>query len=220
MMLAIGFPLFADVSGAIAIIVFLLTGMSWLFNQLSAKAQQQQPPVPRPGRPVRPRQDRVQEEIDVFLRDMNAARARQKSVAAQAEAATRRRSQSENASVSAPPPAPPSNTKRRVPGEEIAARRPPVDRNLGQGVRSSVAELLGGERNLQSKVQEDLKPRVGESVASHLGTFTATAKPVEAPAKAKRSAAQNLRAIFRNPENVRRAVLINAVLSRPKGLGD
>lgn len=215
-MCAHGLPLFAD-ANVVSFIIFIVMAIGWLINQLSGKAQAPRPPVQR-GKPPRPRPDRerLQDEIDVFIQEVTGQRTQSPAAPSNAELA-RRRKRPETAAPQ--PPQPQAQTPRKRPGEDLAGRRSLVNQNLGTGVRTSVDELLGSERNLANKVKQDIAPRVGEEVASHLGSFGGSSRAQASAASTpdgSRTTAQRLKQVFHQPENVRQAILINAILTRPQ----
>lgn len=212
------FPLlFADADAIVTIIAIVIGIISWIIKVIS-NAKQAGPPVAQKGRaPVRPRDDRLSQEISIFLEESAKpgadsrpskapARPAQRPPPAAAKSAKRR-------PAAAPPEQPAKKPPRRlVPGEEVASRHLEPKRDLGDTVRKHVQEHLAD--NVAKEVSQHLKSRIGESVAEHLGT-SGTPAPSSAPPTSK---AQSLVQSLRNPETLRQGMIINLILSRPRSL--
>lgn len=78
-------PLFADAGGVVALLVLIFTVVGWLVNLANSQNNPPAPPPPqnRP-RPPRPKANRVQNEIDIFLQDVRGQNASKEDVVLEA----------------------------------------------------------------------------------------------------------------------------------------
>lgn len=208
--------LFADADAIVTIIAVVIAIVGWIVKVIS-NANQAGPPVAAKGRPpVRPRDDRLSQEISVFLeesakpgagnRPANVpARPPQRAPAA-AKPAKRRPATDQPQPPKKKPP------RRLVPGEDVASRHLEPKRDLGDTVRKHVQEHLAD--NVAKEVSQHMKSRIGESVAEHLGTSGGPAPSSAAPPSKSQSLAQALR----NPETIRQGIILNLILTRPRSL--
>src|SRR5579864_2467657 len=65
-------PILADVDAVIGVIIFLITVVGWVANLVSSKNQKGPPVANRPRPPQRPRDERLQQEINIFIEDSGA----------------------------------------------------------------------------------------------------------------------------------------------------
>ena len=200
----------ADHEALIAAIVFVITIVSWLVNLLSNKGRKVPPVANRPRPPVRPREDKLQEEISIFMQEATGrkpAAARPPRPAAKPTEPARR------------PPVPPKKPPRRSkPGAEIESRQAPVTGTLGTGVKQHLNQYMADK--VAQQVQQRLAPRLEERLAEDLGApvTTGAARPLTpappvAPTGASR--ADRLADALRNPASLRQAIVLNLVLSPP-----
>src|SRR5262249_37787209 len=145
------------------------------------------PPVAnRPRAPARPRDDKLQQEIDIFIKEVGQKKPlRQPTATAPAApkpgpaagprpGAARRPAPA----AAAQAPQPPTTPRRGKPGAEIASRQAPVSASLGNHVRQHLKDYMA--EKVAHEVESHLKHDVGQHVAEHLGG--ATAAPQTAPA--------------------------------------
>ena len=194
----------------VPLIMFAVFAISWVLKLITSNKQPAEAPVRRPGKPVRPREERVEDEIDIFIQEVDQQRQqqpqqrpRQQPTRPPAKARSARRR------PEPPPPAPPP-TRRRV-GEEME-RKPLGDPKLGGGVRSAAGGIVAGERQLDRGVEQHLSDRIEQSVERHLGTFSGNTV-----VKAQATPASRLRLMLRSG-SARQAILLNEILSPPKAL--
>lgn len=213
------------------LIVIVISIVAWIFNVISSKATVNRPPAQRPRQPPRPRDDRLQDEIDIFIKEVSPKRP-QASPARGLAPAERPLAPNRSTPTADPnagrnkrrkPPKPlvaegaGPTPKHRPPGSEIASRSAPGTGNLGSAIRQQVAEQLP-EHKLAREVAADLKDRIDPDVARHLGEFVTSPPPgpaVDRPQSA--SAASRFAELLRRPASVRDAILINTILSLPPG---
>ena len=220
-MLLFGGMLFANAVGdVITLIVLAITFLGWIVNLVSAKNKlpPQQAGRPRPPAPPRPRNDKLQDEINIFIEDLSQRdKSRESKPTAPAgkgnagAAGGRRKKPAEpqRPQVKAPP-------KRRVPGEEVVNRPSIFTEKLGSGVREHASANVDPQR-LAKEVAADVGDRVKQSVSEHLGTFSGGVAP---PMRTTSTGAavpvvNELIARLRNPATIREAFVINAILARP-----
>lgn len=191
----------------VAAIVLVITIVTWLYKLVANKAGQQAPPVASRQRPpVRPRDDKLQREIDVFLQETGAKKVVRPSApqaAAQAPPGPARKP-----ARSAAAPQQQRGEKRERPAKESVSRRKPDSQTLGTGVQSAVKQF-------STKVAEEASPplphKVDELVAQHFGAPASSAPQADAALPISRRVVEMLRA----PENLRQAMALNLVLSPP-----
>ena len=192
----------------VPLIMFAVFAISWVLKLITSNKQPTEAPVRRPGRPVRPRDGRAEDEIDIFIQEVDQQRQqapqRPKQPPKPPARATSARRRPEP-----PPPAPPP-PRRRV-GEDME-RKPLVDPKLGGGVRAAAAGIVAGERQLDRMVDQHLTDRIEQSVEQHLGTFSGNKV-----AKTQDTPASRLRLMLRS-KSARQAILLNEILSPPKAL--
>lgn len=206
-----------DADNVVGLIFVLVAIIGWIVNLVSGKQKGgigPAPPKPRP--PARPRDEKLQKEIDVFLDEVRPGAARQKSPQPQrsSERKTQQPAAKSSQKKSAAAASSEQPARRRPPGGDVSSRAAPVSKDLGTGVRSHVAEHLQSGKITQ-EVSQDLKDRVSESVTTHLGQFSGSSSSPTAPEQP--TAAQQIGQLLRSPASVRQAMLINTILSPPLG---
>jgi len=201
-------PIFAVAGELVPLIMFAVFAISWVLKLITSNKQPAEPPVRRPGRPVRPREGRVEDEIDIFIQEVDQQRQQQPQRPRQPNKPPARATNARRRSEPPPPPAPPP--RRRV-GDDME-RKPLVDPNLGGGVRAAAAGIVAGERQLDRGVEQHLTDRIEQSVERHLGTFSGNRA-----AKALDTPATRLRSMLRS-KSARQAILLNEILSPPRAL--
>lgn len=211
-------PVLADNGDAIAaVVVFIITVVGWIAKLVGQRGAQA-PPVARRPRPVAPAgNDRLQQEINIFLEDAGVAR----------PAAPPRRPPRPQ------PPRPPerrpapqamaeSSGKRKKhkklrPGEELSHRPNPSAKDLGTGVQKHLGQHMS-ERVTQ-EVQQRLAPRVEQQVTADLGAAVAGGAPSGTPAARPVSPrADHFANLLRTPQGVQQAMVLNLILAPPPGL--
>ena len=232
-------PLFAapfGVDDLITLAFFVVMAIVSLIRYIAGKNQPQaQPPkVRKVARPAAPRDEKISNEIEVFLQQVTGrnkpAEPREqpppKPVAVRERPPLRKRSVPTGVPVAEPPrsaqsksPAPlgeapgakPAAALGR-PGAELAERKGPGSLDLGTGVREHLSTFMDPNR-LERRVQQDMKPEVEAAVQAHLGQFGAeTPRLSEQLSQAKPHPIVQL---LRDPQGVRQAILIKEILERP-----
>lgn len=212
----------------VPLITIVIAICFWVYNVISGKNAQAVPPRQRPRAPARPRDERLQDEIDIFLSEIspNRPKPEQQRPAANRPAAGNRPGADTDAGGGRrrKPAKPPATSvaqaqeKRRPPGSNVAGRGSPGKGNLGNAIRQQVAEQLP-EHKIDREVAEDLKTQVDASVAQHLGAFSGgVAPPSPGTDRAtERAHAARIAKLVRQPATIRDAIMINAILTRPVG---
>ncbi len=218
--LAVLLPVLAVKEDAIvAVIVFVITVIGWIMKLAGSKTQKGPPVANRPRPPVRPRDDKLQQEISIFMED-NAGRRNKGTPSRPSPAATRPQQQNspQGKRRSAGTAAPVSRKKGR-PGEEIASRQAPVAQNLGTGVKQSLSQHMTDR--VAQETQQRLAPRVEEQVGLDLGNSvtSGSARPSLAtpPRAAESPRAERFAELLRSPAGVQQAIVLNLILSPPPG---
>lgn len=225
-----GFPPLVPVLAAddmiVGGIIFLLTVIGWVANLISSKNQKGPPIANRPRPPVRPRDDKLQQEINIFVEDAGAQR--RKGAAGRQGVPAGRAAGGQPAGRGQPAVAGQPGRKtagakppRKLrPGETLASRPAPVTETLGAGVKQSLSQHMVDR--VSQEVQQRLAPRVDERVAADLGPTMSSGASMRAPAlPAPVSAtvrADRFGELLRNPANVRQAIVLNLILSAPPAL--
>jgi hypothetical protein len=203
-------PVFAaDTDAVIAAIVALITIVGWIANLVSNKNQKGPPVANRPRPPVRPRDDRLQQEINIFIEEAGAQRPRP-APPKQAGPALRpggQRAPAPGKGRTAVIPAARKPAHRPRPGDEIATRQAPVSEALGTGVKQHLSQHM--TEHVGKEAQQRLASRVEEKVEQDLGP---AARPSSAP-PADRAA--RFAALLRNPATVQQAIVASLILSPP-----
>lgn len=223
-------PLFAaqDYVGLIFVILALA---GWIYNLVSGQNPARPPVVQKPRQPPRPRDDRLQDEIDIFIKEVSPGRSQpspQRPPASRKPPAPKRPPAPADASAGRNKPrtpakplvaqATPPAQKRPSPGSEIANRSAPGSRDLGNAIRQQVAGQLP-PRKIEREVAEDLKDRIAPVVTEHLGKFIASPPPgPTAGSQTSLVEAARIAELMKHPETIKQAILINAILSPPRSL--
>lgn len=221
-MLLLGGMLFANAVGdVITLIVIAITFLGWIINLVSAKNKMPPPPAgrPRPPAPPRPRNDKLQDEINIFIEDLSqrdkTRESKPTAPTAKGNAGAPGGRRKRPAEPQQPPPVK-SPPKRRVPGDEVVNRPSILRERLGSGVREHAAANVDPQR-LAQEVAADVGDRVKQSVSEHLGTFSGgVAPPMRTTSMGAAAPVTNeMVARLRNPATIRDAFIINAILARP-----
>jgi hypothetical protein len=210
----------ADAVGqAITVAFVVISLIGWIINLVNAQAK---PAAPNRGnKPARPRSERVQSEIEQFMRDQAERRkgAEQQPQARPPEpkrpAPRRTAPQPARAQRQPQRVAPAPEPKPARPGESIAERKSIGSRDLGKGLREHVRTTM--QERVQSGASQHLTHSIDQSVSQHLGTFSGQASKAEAaPHETRILAAGDILALLRTREGMRQAFILNEILQRPK----
>jgi hypothetical protein len=231
----------AGLETLVGVAFVVISLISWLTNYLNARAKPNGPNN-RAARPQRPRSERIQSEIEQFMREQvrrqegeaPAAQRPQPQAQPEPRPAAPVRQQPQRRPQPAPRgPAPrpvarkPAEPLQRQPinqsgqqpptvkpGEEISHRKSITSQGLGQGVREHLKSAM--VERVQAEAQVYLGTGVSSEVKRHLGTFAAASETASAPIAA--SAAQALAADLRSREGMRRALIAQMILEKPIAL--
>ena len=202
--------------------------VTWIINQISAHNK---PAARKPGpRPARPRNDRIQQEIDQFIQEAAGRRPARRDVLAADEIeivdapARGRRPAPRRSAAGAPRPSAPARTPvgGQRPGQAAAQRRLTGSEQLGAGLNEHLRTHM--DNRVGAEVQQHLPHNVDQQVSQHLGAFAAQGGGLGAPltegSTGRRAAtpALVLLAELRSPGGVRQAIMMQEVLQRPLAL--
>jgi hypothetical protein len=207
----------ADAEGIGAAIVILITIVGWIANLVSNKNQKGPPVANRPRPPARPRDGRLQQEINVFIEEVGGQRSRQTPPrpavpASRPAGGTARNPQPEkNRPATAPGPRQPARRPR--PGEEIATRHAPVTESLGTGVKQHLSQHMADR--VTQDVQQRLAPRVEEKVAQDLGVALNTGSAPSTTSALPAARAERFAEMLRTRSGMQQAIVMNLILSPP-----
>ena len=213
-------PLLADADAIIAVIVALITIVGWIANLVSNKSHKGPPVANRPRPPVRPRDDRLQQEINIFIEEAGPRRSRPAQPGPAASPA-RRVAGPQRQAPPRPRPAPVTPEgkppRRMRPGDEIATRHAPVTETLGTGVKQHLSQHM--PERVTQEVQQRLTSRVEQKVEQDLGTPVTAGPAARAmpapPAPSPPDRASRFAELMRNPASLQQAIVVNLILSRP-----
>lgn len=220
-------PLFAvnliavDFGTVITVVIIIIGFVSWVMQTITG--QNKRPGAGgRPRQPPRPRDGRLQSEIDVFLQEVSGKKPRSDEVEIEIvpEPERRPRRVVKQKRPQRPQKARRSETQREKPrsrpGSKIAQRKGPGSEHLGEEVGDHADQLGGGVR---SHLQEHMRDRVDERVETHLGSRRPAPEVVDLHLPGTSLAlAHEIITLLRDPAGVRRAIILNEILSPPKGL--
>ncbi len=216
-------PVLADNNeAAIAIVVALISIVSWIVNLVSNKNNKVPPAANRPRPPVRPRDERLQQEINIFIMDAGKSGSKTNSPARPA-APKAKQVASGSAGKSRPTvAAPPKKQPRRSrPGEDIAKRQAPVTETLGAAVKQHLSQRM--TERVEQETQQRLGSRVADTVEQDLGPTTPSgsrsSRPMPAPPpELPPGRAAGFADLLRNPATLKQAIILNLILSPPVAL--
>lgn len=214
----IEFPLLADGIGTLISVVFLVIAfLSWIINLINGQNQAPKARGPQ-NRPQRAGggQDRLQNEIEVFLQEVQG----------------RKRPQDKPRAAAPPVPEqvrerPPRRARPKRPAPQARRTQPAARRQAKpetrQPDRKSVQEKVAKELEpLAAGLDErHLKSQIDGSVAEHLKHLESNLTPsleVLPEVVAEQASAGRIGELLRDPTGVRQAILLNEILSRPVGL--
>jgi hypothetical protein len=233
-----GVPLAAiEFSTVLGIAMLIIAFLGWLRQQIIAN----QPPPPPPGPRRRPprREDRVQNEIDQFLQEVGGRREPDPEdvpieIVPESEIRERR-------PVRRPPPRRPQRQpvvaveEPGPPSPPIAEVEPPSRRlgTLAPAVPAQAVELTAAERFEQQLArpmgqiaahplgrlaQHQLRPLAEQQAVQPTGSPADPAAQLAALQMQKKSPGvrQKVAGLFRDPESMRQAMIINAILTPPR----
>src|SRR5262245_51641552 len=160
-------PLLADGEGITAVITILIVVVGWIANLVSNKNQKGPPVANRPRPPVRPRDDRLQQEINIFIEEAGPQRARPAPRTVIPATRPVPGGQRAAAQSKARPPAPSKPARRPRPGDEIASRHAPISESLGAGVKQHLSQQM--TERVAQEAQQRLQSRVEQKVEQDLG---------------------------------------------------
>jgi hypothetical protein len=218
-------PLLAfDENTIVGMVVAVIWVLVWLVKLVTGQNARDTPAAPRPRPAARPRDEKLQDEIDVFLEEVGGKRKNQgtrpaaRPPAPAKAAAGKKPAQRPPANKAAPPLA------RRVrPGQEISTRH---IEDPAKKVGDRVQQHL--QRHMAERVTREtathLPHQVDRSVVEHLGATTAAGPSAAAAAQPAGPAdatavprGAKLAELFRNPATVRQAMVVSLILSPPPG---
>ncbi|QDT54887.1 hypothetical protein Pan44_29260 [Caulifigura coniformis] len=218
----------ANLETLIGVAFLVISLISWMTNYLNARAKPNAPN--RGGRPVRPRSERIQSEIEQFMREQvrqkdgdapTAARPQPEPARpAPAKTLPQRRPATPRGPAARKPAEPlqrqPINQSSQSPasirpGDDISHRRSVATEGLGQGLRDHLKSAM--VERVQSESQSHLRSGVAAEVTRHLGIFGAATPP--AGVQAGRAPEQSLIADLQSRDGMRRALIAQMILERP-----
>lgn len=226
----------AQLGGWFALGFLVISFIGWIINLINS---QNPPPAPDRGRQRRPqaRDRKVQNEIEDFLEEaMGKQRGGPEQVrpdeieVLEPAASTARRAPSRprrrppSRPGSGPKQTPPASQppRQRRPGSGVASRHVLPSQELGSNVTSHLQEHMG--RRVAQETEQHLPHSVDRTVAQHLGDFTAddrdtrdTVKPVHR-SRVNISNPAGLIDELRSPAGMRKAILLQEILSKPRML--
>ena len=210
------FVLAVGIQEVFAVIVVVVSVLSWIMNLIQGNnwnAQRQQKPQPKPPT--------TRSELEQLIKDLSKVDKRQQEPRKEAPTAvraqqqprqrperTRSGPQANPQRPGSPPPYSPTrqNTSARQSPPAPEPKRPPANRggaNLGEGIRS---QQVGSrvESKVPQEVKEDLAPVKGVQLTGNIAVVENYVHPMVK--------------FLRDPAGVRKAIILNEILQRPKSL--
>jgi hypothetical protein len=203
-------PLLAGQADAVLfVIVVVIAIISWIAKMVGELKPKKPPIANRTRPPVRNRDDRLQQEINIFLED-NSGRP---NPPARPQPASSRKSQRRPEPVATQP----AKKKKVRPGEDLSRRHANVAENLGTGVQQHLSQHMPERITLE--VQQRLASRVDEKVTSDLGAsdIGSGAQGQKPGQPAPLPLAGRFAQMLRSPGGVQQAIVMNLILSPPPG---
>jgi len=209
--------LLADFDSIIGILFVVFWIVAWVLKLVASHAQKGPPATVRPKPANRGGDDRLQEEIDIFIKEVNPKKTSRRPPAAQppvpVKANRSRKPPLKSATESGVPAA---ESKRSKPGQSISQRHIPTGEKLGEGVQQHL------QQHMRERVAREAAVFVGDSVdqsvEQHLGQPTApglgnlAAAPTPGAPKPHR-----LVESLRNPASLRQGMVLSLILGPPPG---
>jgi hypothetical protein len=193
---------------------------SWLEDELRGAHERHRENEREPfgqREPARPRDDRLQQEINVFIEDVGGQRPRQSpprpAVPASRQAGGTARSPQPAKPRPAAAPAARQTAPRSRPGAEMATRHAPVTESLGTGVKQHLSQHMSDR--VTQQVQQRLAPRVEEKVSQDLGVAVNTGPTPSSPSALPAVRAERFAEMLRNRAGIQQAIVMNLILSPP-----
>jgi len=216
-------PVLADAIGTLITTAFIvITLIGWIINYVNSQAK---PPAPnRGGRAPRPRSERIQAEIEQFMRDQSGkkpamaepARARPVEPVRPTPRRSGRTTQSAKPVRAPAVPQPEADSPLPKPGAAFLDRKHVGTDGLGQSVREHVRSTM--TERVQAGASQHLRHEVDASVKEHLGAFTAEGKPRPALTGPPIGlTAMEVLSQLKTTDGVRRAIILNEILLPPPG---
>lgn len=235
-------PLFAiEASDVISLMFFIIMLLGWLFQAMAGKKENKKPegrrdrqvekekvdhqiaqffeeinelqnPEPQAVAKPRPRR-RPENDFDIELVEMDdldileeePALAPIRQPQPRRNRPPQNRPQRKKQKPKKPRPAEPLATSE----QSIESRKLP-ESSLGQGLVEHTEQYIAGNEAAKQAHFESLGSGVVQSVSSHLGDST-----FQPTSSQKESKSANIREMLSKPENIRQAILLNEVLSKP-----
>jgi len=210
----------------IFVIVAVVSVISWIIRKMKGDNGPVQQPVPRPGRP---RAQRVDDEIEAFLKQQGGGKRQERQAEPARPQQQRQQPQrprppgkSGQPAVSKTPP-PRAPQPPPVASPNVADRPNVISGDIGGGLRDHLKDYM--TERIAQEARQDVGEGVRASVQQHLGQAGTPWRTPEAPAPAKQpgppsqarvSTCCNIRRDLINAENIRRAILVQEVLNPPR----
>jgi hypothetical protein len=203
----------ADFDTIGGVITFVVVVIGWIVRLVATNNQARPPAGNRPRPPARPRDERLQQEINVFIEEVGQQK-RGAAGARPGNAAATRSHQSKKGTAANAPAA--KQQRRKRPGQDVATRQAPVTESLGTGVKKHLTQYMTDK--VSQEVQKRMAPRVDQEVAADLGTtatFSPETRAAQAPPAPAASRASRFAELLRSPAGVQQAIVLNLILSPP-----
>jgi len=214
------FPVLAvDVDTIITGVVVVIIFLSWIVNLIGGQKKAQAPKARGQQNRPRPGQERLQNEIEVFLQEVQGRKKPENKPVAQAppelpprqpEARPKRSRQPQQRKRPSTAQRPKKPARSKAPLAQSPASTEIKNPELGTGV--------GGlkDRHLDSKIDQSVSEHMTH--LDHLEPGIAPANRAAASGERSNAASQQIGNLLRDPAGVRQAILLNEILSRPVGM--
>lgn len=135
--------LLADLENVIGILFVVFWIVAWVLKLVASQAQKGPPATVRPKPSNRPGDDRLQEEIDIFISEVSPKKPARRPPAAQPPVPVKpNRARKPPLKQTTENRTPASETPRKRPGQAIAQRHMAGGEKLGEGVQQHLQSTL------------------------------------------------------------------------------
>ena len=214
-------PIIALGSEIVTLLFLIFAFLSWLASLGKDAAGKQQ--GPRPARPPQARDERLKNEIELFLEEVG------KGTAPRTQPKPRQRSRP-------PKPRTPPTLREQRKGSEskkqtgtrqkpettVAAGMELHDRRLSSDLQRHVSEYMDDDRieqhvddHIGNEITESVNEHIAQSVSQHLGPAETTRQETRTETLSRPA---QIATLLRSPSGMRQAILLSELLSPPRAL--